>query len=337
VKYLDRALGGVLVALSVAAFVLLTVIAVTDTSASSGPPEKGEALAARSTQSVEHDIVQAIIPEGHGAPARPEKAPYAPPHVAAPELAAFVDRNAENRVPADITSRVPRVRDDEDIPAVVSVLLDTEDDDTVRNEAANLLRRSGHSGLTADLLRVLDNPKEGARFRAFCIQHLWMNVEKADPACRAKIGSELREALSDRHIPVRREALLALVRMRDPKGRETAVEWLAAEKTDGLRDAAIRCVRELGLRDHIPTIRKYLRDKNDVVRIAAILTLSQWGDEESRSGIEEAAKSGSFRLRRCAKVALKRLDRAAKPQEAPASDDDSPTVQPETGKHEPAF
>ncbi len=49
---------------------------------------------------------------------------------------------------------------------------------------------------------------------------------------------------------------------------------------------------------------------NEVVRIAAIVTLSQWGDEESRSGIEEAAKSDSFRLHRCAEMALKRLDRA---------------------------
>ncbi len=264
--------------------------------------------------------------------AEPEKVAYSAPPTAAPEIAAFVDRNAEGRVTADITSRIPRIRHDDDIPAVVSVLLDTEDDDTVRNEAANLLRRSGHSGLTDDLLRVLDDQKEGARFRAFCIQHLWMNVEKADPAGRAKIGSELREALSDRHIPVRREALLALVRMRDPKGRETAVEWLTAEKADGLRDAAIRCVRELGLRDHIPTIRQYLPDKNDVVRIAAIVTLSQWGDEESRSGIEEAAKSRSFRLRRCAEMALKRLDRAAKPQEAPTPVDSSPAVSPKADK-----
>ncbi len=244
-KHLDRVLGGVLVAFSVTAFILLTVIAATGTATLSALPEKGDGLNARSAQPVERDLVQAMLPEGHETRTRPEKTPYSAPATVASELSALVDRSAKDRVSPDITSRIPRVRHEEDIPVVVSVLLDTEDDDTVRNEAANLLRRSGYSGLTDDLLKVLDDPKEGARFRAFCTQHLWMNVEKAGPDERAKIGSALHEALSDRHIPVRREALLALVRMRDPKGRETAVEWLLDEEADGLRDAAIRCVREL--------------------------------------------------------------------------------------------
>jgi HEAT repeat protein len=274
----------------------------------------------------------------HVAAPEPEETRYSVPDTKALELAAFVDRNAKERVTADITSRIPRIRHEKDMPAVVSVLLDTKDDDTVRNEAVNLLRRSEYPGLTDDLIKVLSNPKEGARFRAFCIQHLWMNVEKADPAGRAKIGSELHEALSDRHIPVRREALLALVRMRDPKGRETAVEWLAAEKADGLRDAAIRCVRELGLREHIPTIRKYLRDKSDVVRIVAIVTLSEWGDEESRPAIEEAAKSGSFRLRRSGEMALKRLNRAADANDGTAPDAKTPeAVPPKAAKPEIDF
>ena len=58
--------------------------------------------------------------------------------------------------------------------------------------------------------------------------------------------------------------------------------------------AAIRCVREFDLREHIPTIRTYLRDGDEVVRVAAIVTLSQWGDEESRPAIEEAAKPAFY-------------------------------------------
>jgi len=272
----------------------------------------------------------AVVEEERAAPRETERPAYSAPPVRARELKAFVDRNGKNRLSTDVTSRSARVRYEEDIAAVVSVLLDTDDDDTVRNEAANLLSRSAYKRLPQDLLRVLNNPEEGPRFRSFCIQHLWTNIKMAGPAERATIVSTLYEALSDRHIPVRREALLALVRMRDPKGRETAVEWLTAEKAEGLCDAAIRCVRELGLREHIPTIRKYLRDKNDVVRIAAIVTLSQWGDDESRLAIEEAAKSSSFRLRRCAAMALKRLDRATKT-------DGTPAVQPKADKEAPHF
>jgi HEAT repeat protein len=154
-----------------------------------------------------------------------------------------VDRNTEERVSADITSSIPRIRRDEDIPAVVSVLLDAKDDDTVRNEAVSLLRRSGYPRLTDDLVKVLNNPDEGPRFRAFCVQHLWQNGRSAGPEELERITAELLPALGDRHLPVRREALLALVRLRDPKGEETAVEWLVTadvEKADGLRDAAIR-------------------------------------------------------------------------------------------------
>jgi len=275
----------------------------------------------------------AVVEEERAVPRETERPAYSAPPVRARELKAFVDRNGKNRLSTDVTSRSARVRYEEDIPAVVSVLLDTDDDDTVRNEAANLLSRSAYKTLPQDLLRVLNNPKEGPRFRSFCIQHLWTNVKMAGPAERATIVSTLYEALCDRHIPVRREALLALVRMRERKGRETAVEWLVTddvEKAGGVRDAAIRCVRELGLREHIPTIRKYLRDKNDVVRIAAIVTLSQWGDDESRLAIEEAAKSSSFRLRRCAAMALKRLDRATKT-------DGTPAVQPKADKEAPHF
>jgi len=283
------------------------------------------------------DAVQSTLSGSNVAAADPVEAPYSTPSTMAPELAALVNRNAQDRVTGDITSKIPRIRNEEDVSAVVYVLLDTQDDDTVRNEAANLLRRSGYEGLTGDLIKVLDSPEEGARFRAFCVQHLWMNVKKAGPDEHDRIRSKLYEALADRHVPVRREALLALVRMRDQKGEETAVQWLTAEKVEGVRDAAIRCVAELGLREHTPTIRKHLHDEDEVVRIAAIVALSQWGHEESRPAIEEAAKSTSFRLRRCAEMALKRLDRAASagPQAAPV--DRTRTVPAKEAKAEPAF
>ncbi len=192
------------------------------------------------------------------------------------------------------------------------VLRDPQDDDAVRNEAANLLRRSDDAGLTDDLINVLKNPAEGPRFRSFCIQHLWQQLEKAGADEREKIVTVLHQSLSDRHVEVRREALLALVRMCDQKGQETAAAWLTAPgpEADAVRDLAIRCVQELDLREYMPEIRKHIRASNEVVRIAAIVALSQWGDEESRPAFEEAAKLSSVRLQRAGKAALERLDKA---------------------------
>jgi transposase InsO family protein len=89
-----------------------------------------------------------------------------------------------------------------------------------------------------------------------------------------------------------------------------AVTWLndPSPSGDATRDLAIRCVQERGLREHIPAVRKYVRDPNDVTRIAAIVALSDWGDEESRPAFEEASKSSTVRLQRAGKAALQRLD-----------------------------
>jgi hypothetical protein len=236
--------------------------------------------------------------------------PYSVPKTVDPELSGLVNREAriDERISADISSKIPRVKDAMDFPALLGVLCDVKDDDTVRNEVANLLTRSKCPGLVDALIKVLNAPEEKARFRSFCIQHLWMNYKDAGKDDRTKIMGALEQALSDKDMPVRREALLALVRERQPKAQELGVKWLSDPKGNGVRDLAIRCVKDLDLRDQIPTVRKYLRDSDEPTRIAAIVALSQWGDQESRPAFEEAANSKSVRLQRAGTLALKTLD-----------------------------
>jgi len=232
------------------------------------------------------------------------------------------------------------VRFPQDIAALVPVLKDPNDDLVVRQEVAQLLIRSSYEGLVSDVVDILDNPEETPTFRAFCVQYLWQYGVRARSEERQRILALLWQCLEDEQILVRREALLALLRMRDPKAREAAARCLLDEKAEGVRDVAVRCVRELGLREYVPTIRKHLRDRNEVVRIAAIVTLSQWGDEESRPAIKEAAKSKSFRLHRCAELALKRLDSAAKASReaaAPGKGPAAPSKRGEAGTTEPPF
>ena len=69
----------------------------------------------------------------------------------------------------------PNIPDLQDKPEPVRTLLDPQKDDTKRNEVANSLRDSGYKGFTDDLITVLDNPDEKARFRSFAVQHLYNN------------------------------------------------------------------------------------------------------------------------------------------------------------------
>jgi len=296
--------------------------------------------------------------------------------------------SVKNNKPSPVPETKPDIPDLKDKPEPVSTLLDPGKDDTARNEAANFLRDAGYKGLTDDLITVLNNPNEKARFRSFAVQHLYNNYAGAGEKEKQKIREVLYKTLNDRHVEVQREALLTLVRIGDPKGKETAAAWLIDEDKDNVRDLAIRCVKLLELKEHIPAIRKYLYDNtrilyddalkcreklisfyimrdsrlnrvgcniqlserlalparlseekvafsatstkynaagrskirsgsaffvqnsgtDEVIRIAAVVALSQWEDEQSRPAFEKAAESQSVRLQRAGKAALKRLE-----------------------------
>lgn len=236
------------------------------------------------------------------------------------------------RISSDIAVKVPSISDENDCCVLSRVLADPNDNDTIRNEVANLLRRSKYPGLTDALLAVLDNPAEKPRFRSFAVQHLWQQVDGAEKEDRNRIRAKMHELIADRHVEVRREALLALVRMRESVGQSTAAGWLTAKEpsAESTRDLAIRCVYDLGLRDQIPVIRSYAYDPSEVTRIAAIVALSQWGDEDSREAFTDAADSSSIRLQRAGKAALERLDQQSR-QPPMASTEEAPKELPDEG------
>jgi len=209
--------------------------------------------------------------------------------------------------PLELAAMSP-ITDNRALGRIIGVLHDRKQSDAVRNEAINLLRKSKYEGLCENLFRILDDANEGERFRRFCVQHLGIEMENANVQQREAIRAVLHSSISDRHAAVRREALLALVNAGVPGAEEIVLDWLTKKDDDGVRDIAIRCAYKLHLRDQIPLIRKYLYDANEVVRIAAIVTLSEWGDEDNRPAFEAAAKSMSVRLQRAGKAALERLD-----------------------------
>ncbi|MEI6210671.1 MAG: HEAT repeat domain-containing protein [bacterium] len=235
-----------------------------------------------------------------------------------PMLANFVDRECKNRVTADFATRVERVQASNDLAAVVAILKDTTDGDTVRNEAAKLLARSGYAELIPDLLAILMSPAEEPRFRSFCVQHLYENYAAADEKQRAALDGVFVARLGDPDKEVRRESILALVRLGKPEGKKAAEQWLRDPAAHDVRDIAIHCMDTLNLRDQAPEIRKSLHDTNNVVRIAAMVVLSAWGDTESRGAFEDAAKESHPRLQRAGKAASYRLDHPS-PTNVPAA------------------
>jgi len=237
---------------------------------------------------------------------------YAPPVINDRRLSGIVNRNApvSNRISSDIASRISSVTESGDLEALAAVLKDDADDDTVRNEVASLLARSNYIGLADALISVLENAHEKARFRAFATQHLGGLVLPNDIDLKKRVNDKLHALLADKDVEIRRESLLALVRRHDPGIRETVVQWLTSDARDKeeVRDLAIRCAHDLDLREHITVIRQLTNDPGEAVRIAAIVALSQWRDEESRPVFEKAAASTVARLQRAGRAALERLD-----------------------------
>ena len=82
----------------------------------------------------------------------------------------------------------------------------------------------------------------------------------------------------------------------------------AEEDNYKVTDLAIRCVKQLDLRDHIPAIRPFLASTNEPARIAAIVALSEWGDRESLDAFEEAGKSKSKRVKRAGQRAIRIME-----------------------------
>lgn len=196
-----------------------------------------------------------------------------------------------------------------DMKLLADLLADASEDDTLRHETALFLRDEKYKGITDVLLYILESPAEQERFRAFCVQHLSQIAVDSPDEMMERIGSVLREALEDRHIAVRREAVLALVRAGDPAGSETAEAWLNDPSAANLHDLAIRCMRETNRRDMTEQIRAFLESPDEAARIAAIVTLAEWNDTASRPAFELAAASDNQRLQAAGQLALQQISK----------------------------
>jgi hypothetical protein len=239
--------------------------------------------------------------------------PYAPSAVATLALSNVVDKRVpfDERVHGLTSGAVPEVKNQQDLDTLAKQLCDPKEDEVVRHEIVNLLFRSNYPELEPLLFKILKNPAEDQKFRAWTVQHIGgLLTNRGDIPVSPDLLNRVRKILTDRDLHVRREALLALSRANDPQTLEAVSGMLKSESPefDGMRDLAIRIAQTKNLRDQIPLIHPYLTSTNDTLRIAAMDTLSKWQDQESRPAIETALKEGSYRVKLCAQRALKTLD-----------------------------
>ncbi len=255
----------------------------------------------------------------------PAVPPAQPLRSANAALLRFVDKSVgpgqPPRLSPDFLAEVPRLTTPDEIAAVVHVMEDWSDDDTVRNEAINLLRRSNVAGLDARLMALLDRPYEPERIRTFFTQHLGLDLAAcgAKPA-REPLRTRLALALDDRHTAVRREALSALVDVRDGEALARLARGLDDPAMNGMQDLAIYLYQRIDDHQFLAQIRAHANSGDLQVRIAAIYVLGEWRDEQSRTLFTTAAAAKTYALQRAGEMALQKLPQAdASGSAAPAA------------------
>jgi len=181
--------------------------------------------------------------------------------------------------------------------------------DSERNNAVNELRRLKYEGLEDLLILILARQHEKPRFRSFAVQHLGELFSEVSRGRGEVIRDKLRMFLNDRHTEVKREALLSLVRLKDPIGTTTCIAFFRKPReNEALLDLLIRCMVELDKKEMAPEIRKLVSWNSEDVQVAAIAALGAFCDEASRSEVMNAIHSQNSRVRRAAEVARAALD-----------------------------
>lgn len=125
------------------------------------------------------------------------------------------------------------------------------------------------------------------------------------------VAETLKYALNDPYIPVRGEALEALVQLGDPDAQQLALDWLASNEPerDPLQHVAIRCAVRMRQTDQLPAIRRHLDNKDSFTRITAIVALGALGDEDSRDDLMAACEDENYRIARAAARSVAKLDK----------------------------
>ena len=234
-----------------------------------------------------------------------------------PHLALTADRSQDpmDRLRPLVDGTVNILGEPQDVLLMRRILCDPAEGDTIRNEAANLLLRSasgsGMADLAGDLIGVLAQEGEQARFRSFAAQHLGLIWEAEGHAADTPAHHALVAALTDRHVPVQRNAVQALARGGDDRARRAVQAWLADAQATAYHDLACRLVADHGWHSQLPRLQALLLAADPVVQIAAVDALRRLGDRSSVDLLRQMAASNQPRLAAAAQQAVAELTAGA--------------------------
>jgi len=223
----------------------------------------------------------------------------------------------DQRLAPILEQRLVAVDGEADREALHQVLLDPDDDDTIRHEVTNLLRRIDDPKVESLLNAVLDDRRNLERFRFFATQHLGEiykeAVEKKKAADADRLRTRLRDLLaSDRHAYVRRQALLSLAQTKDQPALDEARRILRQEPDEHpLMDVACRVAGECRLEDSFAALRSKARSTVQIVRLRAVGELGSLKDAASREAFVEASQSTDRQIKAAGQAALRSLDAAS--------------------------
>jgi len=155
---------------------------------------------------------------------------------------------------------------------------------------------------------LLTWPADNSRRRTYVIamesvQSRIRSIQEAEKGRSPGAVGSITRYIGDPHPRVRREAAIALGKMKDPEGIASLTLALSDSDRD-VREAALAGIQRTGARSAEPAVIKLLGDKDPGIRIGALSVLSGIGTVRSVDAIAGMADEPFSDVREAAERAL---------------------------------
>jgi HEAT repeat protein len=179
---------------------------------------------------------------------------------------------------------------------ILQGMLGADDPDT-RLTAISLLEHNGEVGSTLDLERLLLDPLESIRFKAFCLLQEWGPEGHLEA---------MTSALADPDLRVRRQAVsfITATYTDDPSRFGNAFLALLDDPVEETQYAAIRAVFALGAVDRLPALARLLEGGAESVREGAAWAIGEMAGREDLSLLVVGIQAKDADTASCARRAL---------------------------------
>ena len=117
----------------------------------------------------------------------------------------------------------------------------------------------------------------------------------------------LETALNEEKIPLRREAVVLLGMIEDPKILPYIYQGLH-DKSPAVRRTAGDCLSDLGFKEALPEMEKALDDPQKIVRWRAAMFIFDEGNEEQLASLKAHADDSAYEVKLQIEMAISRIE-----------------------------